>query len=148
MLYCFIMCWIKIKFSYLSFFLCVNRYDIICILIAGSYKIKFFFPFFPSSMFSTSTLLFVRDFSAVRRLVVRLAVAVGCQSALHKENSRIAAPTALYHVCCGLRMQIIWHAALNSSHHAMCCCHHSVSIARSRLMAESFLEVTWQMVEK
>jgi hypothetical protein len=33
-------------------------------------------------------------------------------------------------------MQIIWHAALSSSHHAMRCCHHSVSIARSRLMAE------------
>ena len=40
---------------------------------------------------------------------------------------------ALYHVCCCLRMEIIWHAALNSSHH---CCHHSVSIVRSRLMAE------------
>ena len=43
---------------------------------------------------------------------------------------------ALYHVCCCLRMQIIWHAALSSSHHAMRCCHHSVSTARSRLMAE------------
>ena len=42
----------------------------------------------------------------------------------------------LYHVCCCLRMQIIWRAALSSSHHAMRCCHHSVSIARSRLMAE------------
>jgi hypothetical protein len=30
-------------------------------------------------------------------------------------------------------MQIIWRAALSSSHHAMHCCHHSVSIARSRL---------------
>jgi hypothetical protein len=30
-------------------------------------------------------------------------------------------------------MQIIWRAALSSSHHAMCCCHHSVSIARSRM---------------
>ena len=39
----------------------------------------------------------------------------------------------LYHVCCCLhvRMQIIWHAALSSFHHAMRCCHHSVSIARS-----------------
>ena len=37
---------------------------------------------------------------------------------------------------CYLRMQIIWHTALSSSHHAMRCCHHSVSIARSRLMAE------------
>jgi hypothetical protein len=33
-------------------------------------------------------------------------------------------------------MQIIWRVALSSSHHAMRCCHHSVSIARSRLMAE------------
>ena len=32
-----------------------------------------------------------------------------------------------------LRMQIIWHAALSSSHHAMRCCQHSISIARSRL---------------
>jgi hypothetical protein len=32
---------------------------------------------------------------------------------------------ALYHVCCCLRMQIIWHAALSSSHDAMRCCHHS-----------------------
>jgi hypothetical protein len=29
--------------------------------------------------------------------------------------------------------QIIWRAALSSSHHAMRYCHHSVSIARSRL---------------
>jgi hypothetical protein len=40
---------------------------------------------------------------------------------------------ALYHACCCLRMQIIWHTALSCSHHSMCCCHHSVSIARSRL---------------
>jgi hypothetical protein len=33
-------------------------------------------------------------------------------------------------------MQIIWRAALSSSHHAMRYCHHSVSIARSRLMVE------------
>jgi hypothetical protein len=33
-------------------------------------------------------------------------------------------------------MQIIWHAALSSSHHSMRCCHHSVGIVRSRLMAE------------
>jgi hypothetical protein len=38
---------------------------------------------------------------------------------------------ALY-LCCCLRMQIIWHAALSSSHHAMRVCHHSFSIARSR----------------
>ena len=30
-------------------------------------------------------------------------------------------------------MQIIWRAVLSSSHHAVHCCHHSVSIARSRL---------------
>jgi hypothetical protein len=35
-------------------------------------------------------------------------------------------------------MQIIWRAALSSSHRAMHCCHHSVSIARSRLMAEKY----------
>ena len=35
----------------------------------------------------------VRDSSAVRRLFVRLAGAVGHQSALHKENSGFAAPT-------------------------------------------------------
>ena len=35
----------------------------------------------------------VRDSSAVRRLFVRLAGAVGRQSALHKENSGFAAPT-------------------------------------------------------
>jgi hypothetical protein len=33
-------------------------------------------------------------------------------------------------------LQIIWRAALSSSHHAMRSCHHSVSIARSHLMAE------------
>ena len=43
--------------------------------------------------------------------------------------------SSMWCVCC-LRMQIIWRAALSSSHHAMRCCHHSVSIARSRLMAE------------
>ena len=35
----------------------------------------------------------VRDFSAIRRIFVRLAGAVGRQSALHKENSGFAAPT-------------------------------------------------------
>ena len=39
----------------------------------------------------------------------------------------------MWFVCCCLRMQIIWHAALSSFHHAMRCCHHSVSTARSRL---------------
>jgi len=37
--------------------------------------------------------ILVRDSSAVRRLFVRLAGAVGRQSALHKENSAFAAPT-------------------------------------------------------
>ena len=45
---------------------------------------------------------------------------------------------ALYHLPCDLYVvvlciQIIWRTALSSSHHAMRCCHHSVSIARSRL---------------
>jgi hypothetical protein len=35
----------------------------------------------------------VRESSAVRRLFVQLAGAVGRQSALHKENSGFAAPT-------------------------------------------------------
>ena len=35
----------------------------------------------------------VRDSSAIRRLFVRLAGAVGRQNALHKENSGFAAPT-------------------------------------------------------
>jgi hypothetical protein len=39
----------------------------------------------------------------------------------------------LYGLVCCLCMQIIWHAALSSSHHAMHCCHHLVSISRSRL---------------
>jgi hypothetical protein len=37
----------------------------------------------------------IRDSSAVRRLFVRLVGAVGCQNALHKENSGFAAPTLL-----------------------------------------------------
>ena len=41
--------------------------------------------------------------------------------------------SSMWFVCCCLRMQIIWRAALSSSHHAMRGCHHSVSIARSRL---------------
>ena len=40
----------------------------------------------------------VRDSSAVRRLFVGLAGAVGCQSALHKENSGFAAPTLGRHI--------------------------------------------------
>jgi hypothetical protein len=30
--------------------------------------------------------------------------------------------SSMWFLCC-LRMQIIWHAALSSSHHAMRCCH-------------------------
>ena len=49
---------------------------------------------------------------------------------------RLNVSSSMRFECC-LRMhimlQIIWHAALISSHHAMRCCHHSVSIARSRL---------------
>jgi hypothetical protein len=48
--------------------------------------------------------------------------------------------SSMWFVCC-LRMQIIWCAALSNSHHAMCCCHHSVSIARSRLMVEKETEM-------
>ena len=40
----------------------------------------------------------VRDSSAVRRLFVKLAGAVGRQSALHKENSGFAAPTLPWHI--------------------------------------------------
>jgi hypothetical protein len=40
----------------------------------------------------------VRDSSAVRRLFVRLAGAVGRQSALHKKNSGFAAPTLGRHI--------------------------------------------------
>jgi hypothetical protein len=39
-----------------------------------------------------------RDSSAVRQLFVRLAGAVGRQSALHKENSGFAAPTPGQHI--------------------------------------------------
>ena len=40
----------------------------------------------------------VRDFSVVRRLFVWLAGSVGCQSALHKENSGFATPTPGWHI--------------------------------------------------
>ena len=48
----------------------------------------------------------VRDSSAVRRLFVRLAGAVGHQSALHRENSGFAAPTLGRHIstCRGYRI--------------------------------------------
>jgi hypothetical protein len=82
------------------------------------------------------------------------ARAVGRQSAIYTENSWFASPALGRHIskCRGYRilltirnpyinrftnlqimLQIIWHAALISSHHAMRCCHHSVSIARSRV---------------
>ena len=48
--------------------------------------------------------------------------------------------SSMWFVYC-LRTQIIWHAALSSSHHAMRCCHHSVSITRSRLMVEKETDV-------
>jgi hypothetical protein len=40
----------------------------------------------------------VRDSSAVRRLFVRFAGAVGRQSALHKKNSGLTAPTPYRHI--------------------------------------------------
>jgi hypothetical protein len=48
----------------------------------------------------------VRDSSAVRRLFVRLAGAVGRQSALYKENSGFAVPTLGRHIStlCGYRI--------------------------------------------
>jgi hypothetical protein len=48
----------------------------------------------------------VRDSSSVRRLFVRLAGAVGRQSALHKENSGFAASTPGRHIStfCGYRI--------------------------------------------
>ena len=52
----------------------------------------------PTSLCSFSLILLVWDSSAVRRLFVRLARAVECQSALHKENSRFASPTPGRHI--------------------------------------------------
>ena len=70
---------------------------------------KFFFHFtFTNHMFCSfsfsilsieySLTILVRDSSAIRRLFVRLAGAVGRQSALHKENSGFAAPTLGRHI--------------------------------------------------
>ena len=42
--------------------------------------------------------LLVRDSSVIRRLFVRLAGAMGRQSALHKDNSGFAAPTLGRHI--------------------------------------------------
>ena len=52
----------------------------------------------PTSLCSFSLILLVWDSSAVRRLFVRLAGAVECQSTLHKENSRFASPTPGRHI--------------------------------------------------
>ena len=53
-------------------------------------------------------LAIVRDSSAVRRLFVRLAGAVGRQSALHKENSRFVAPTPGRHISTSRGYQILF----------------------------------------
>jgi hypothetical protein len=50
----------------------------------------------------------VRDSSAVRHLFVRLAGAVGHQSALHKENSGFAAPTLGWHISTFRGYQILF----------------------------------------
>ena len=50
----------------------------------------------------------VRDSSAVRRLFVRLAGAVGRQSTLHKENSGFAAPTLGRHISTFRGSQILF----------------------------------------
>ena len=58
----------------------------------------------------------VRDSSAVRRLFVRLAGAVGRQSALHKENSGFATPTLGRHISTfrGYRILFsIWNPYIN-----------------------------------
>ena len=58
----------------------------------------------------------VWDSSAVRRLFVRLAGAVGRQSALHKENSGFAAPTLGQHISTFRGYQIlfsIWNPYIN-----------------------------------
>jgi hypothetical protein len=57
---------------------------------------------------------------------------------------RLNVSSSMWFECC-LRMQIIliiWRAALSSSHHTMRCCHHSVSIVRSRL--DFKMEVKWR----
>jgi hypothetical protein len=63
-----------------------------------------------------STVRLVRDSSAVRRLFVRLAGAVGRQSALHKENSGFATPTVGWHISMfpGYRILFsIWNPYIN-----------------------------------
>ena len=53
-------------------------------------------------------MLLVRDSSAVRRLFVRLAEAVGRQSTLHKENSGITAATLRRHISMFRGYQILF----------------------------------------
>jgi hypothetical protein len=63
-----------------------------------------------------STVRLVQDSSAVRRLFVRLAGAVGRQSALHKENSGFATPTVGWHISMfpGYRILFsIWNPYIN-----------------------------------
>jgi hypothetical protein len=50
----------------------------------------------------------VRDSSAVRQLSVRLAGAMGRQSALHKENSGFATPTLGQHISTFRGYQILF----------------------------------------
>ena len=54
----------------------------------------------------------VRDSSAVRRLFVRLAGAVGRQSAFHKENSEFATPTPGWHISTFRGYQILFSIAI------------------------------------
>ena len=52
--------------------------------------------------------MLIRDSSAVRRLFVRLAGAVGRQSAFHKQNSRFVAPTLGRHISTFRGYQILY----------------------------------------
>ena len=56
----------------------------------------------------SSTEYIVRDSSAIRRLFVRLAEAVGRQSALHKKNSGFTAPTLGLHISTFRGYQILF----------------------------------------
>ena len=58
--------------------------------------------------FSSHSHVTVRDSSAVRRLFVRLAGAVGRQSALHNENSGFTAPTLGWHISTFRGYQILF----------------------------------------
>ena len=61
-----------------------------------------------NARFFLVTRLIVRDSSAVRRLFVRLAGAVGRQSTPHKENSGFAAPTPGRHISTFRGYQILF----------------------------------------